>query len=166
LTEDPWPTIWTGLAVEILLLVAFFQTRRGLVLLGMSTVLLATGGLVLVERSIVTERERVEMVLAGLADALPTDDHAAIMAHLTPAAQSKAARPLAIFKITKANVGNDLEITINELTSPPSARATFTGRLDIESRRGGEYKQPVVRRFTLVFVRDGDRWLLDDYEHR
>ena len=166
-TEDPWPILFAGIAIEAILAVALFQTQRGILLLAMLGTALVTGGLLLVERMIVTETEQVEMVLYELESALPRDDQATILDQLSPnapAVRLKAQAALALFRVTQANIGSDLKITINELTSPRSARASFLARLDVESRRGG-FRQTALRRFTLLLNEEGDRWYITHFEH-
>lgn len=168
ITEDPWPLLVMGLTLQAMLLVAFFQTRRGLFLAGMLVAGLTSGGLFIAERMIVTEREEVELVLQEVADALVRDDRQGVLDRISPYAthvRAQAEGAMRIFRVTNAKIGNDLVITLNQLTSPPSATAIFLGRLDVESRLGG-YQQPVVRRFTLTFSQEEDGWYIANYEHR
>ncbi len=167
LTENPAPIFWTALAAEAVLVVALYQTQRAVYLLGMLGVLLVGGGLLLAEHLIVTKREQVELALDEIATALVNDDRAGVIERIDPAsasARNRADAALRIFKVSTAKIGSDLTITLNQLTSPPSAKASFTGRLDLQQRRSG-YEQTAVRRFTLVFVREGERWYLADYGH-
>ena len=66
-------------------------------------------------------------------------------------------------KVSKANIGSDLKITVNRLTSPPTARATFTGRLEAQFELGGATPLNYVGRFTLELELDDGRWVIVEY---
>ena len=67
------------------------------------------------------------------------------------------------FEVQKAAIA-DLEITINRLTNPPTAKAKFraigTGR-----DRKGEFPYQGFAEFITVELRlEGDRWLVSGYQ--
>ena len=57
-----------------------------------------------------------------------------------------------------------LEVRINRYTSPPSARAEFTGFVQAKDLRGEIPYENFVHPFTVRLIKQGDRWLLTDYE--
>ncbi|NLE37908.1 MAG: hypothetical protein GX621_07775 [Pirellulaceae bacterium] len=110
-----------------------------------------------------TPREQVEAELDALAAAIAANDADAVRGHLSPAAdrrtRDRAEWALANFTFSEAKVSR-LEIEVNELTSPPSAKARFTGRIRASDRSGLISDAPGVRDFTVDFRREGDRWLI------
>jgi hypothetical protein len=168
LFEDPWPVIWITLVVEALLAAALFNTQSKAVLAGMLGVLALAGGLLLVERLVVTETEEVEQTLHDVAEALETNDVAAVLTHLAPdAAEIRFAAQglLPSVNITEAEVGSDLSVRINPLMNPPTATARFMGKISMES--GGSRNIPYekfIRPFSVTLRKEGDRWLLTGYK--
>jgi hypothetical protein len=168
LVEDAWTIFLCCLALGLVVVLLLLQISRGYALLGLLGMALFTGGLLLVERLVVTDRERVENSLYELADALVNNDVPLATSYIsprsTPRVRDDAGFYLRRMKVTKANIGSDLKTTVNRLTSPPTARATFTGRLEAQFELGGATPLNYVGRFTLELELDGDRWLITDYD--
>lgn len=169
LLESPWPYIWTGVLALVLLGVAFFNTRHPKLLSAMAGVLVVTLLLVLMEWAVVTDRESVENTLEDVALALESNDLDRVMAYMSPTAgniRNHAQMFLPRIEVSDANVGGDLKVTINRLTSPPTARAEFTGRISFKGRSPGEAfpYDNFVRKFAIKLRQSGDGWLLDEYE--
>jgi hypothetical protein len=123
--------------------------------------------LLLLERLVVTEREQVAAALDGLAAALETNEISKVLEFLAPDGpriRAAAEQRLPAVEVQDAHVGGDLRITINELTSPPGATATFTGRIRAKDRAGVFPYENYLRRFTLQLRKQNGRWLLYDYQ--
>jgi hypothetical protein len=168
LLESPWPALWLGLIAEALLGVAWYQTGHRRLMQAMAGVVGLVLLLLAIEWLVVTDREQVSNTLEDTARALETNDLDQVLAFLAPEAdrlRSDAQRYLPNLNVREANVGGDLEVTINRFTNPPTARATFTGRITGASRGPDRFPhENFVRKFTLKLRQDGDRWLLTDYE--
>ena len=165
LLENPIPILLVGILVEAVLGVIFMNNRRGIVLLPMAGVLVFVLLGVLLEWVVVTEREEVEATLDGLAAAIEANDLERALSYVSPKVASaektrrRARWAMNRFEVREAKIRN-LEIKINRLTSPPSAKATFNGILSLTDRKG-EYPyntHPIG--FTVEFRKEGDRWLL------
>jgi hypothetical protein len=169
LVEDPWPVVVGTLAVLGVLAVVLYRTGRGIFIAAMIAVALLGCGLLLVERLVVTERERVEAALEGAAAALERNDLEGVLSHIAPEAGAMRASVAAVLpgvEVTDANIGGDLKVTFNNLTNPPSARADFTGRVTLKSR-SPSLAFPFdnfVRPFTVRLRREGDRWVMTEYQ--
>jgi ketosteroid isomerase-like protein len=166
IVEDVTWLIALGIVVEAILAVVLFRTGRGAVMFLVAGVLALVLAGVVVERLIVTEREEVEQTLDALTAALKSGDLPAVLDHLAPEAsyaRDMAQTHLPQVKISEARVRN-LDITINPLTSPPTAEARFRGIMTIKDLRGQFPYEHYLQRFTVHFRREGDRWLLVDYE--
>ena len=167
LVEDAWMIFWCCLAVGVVVVLLLLQISRGYALLGLLSMALVTGGLLLVERMVVTDKEHVENSLFGLAETLMNNYPLSAMNYLSP--RNGRVRDTASFylrqvKVSKARIGSDLKITVNHLTSPPTAQATFTGRLEGQFKMGGATPLNYVGRFALELELDGGRWLITDYK--
>lgn len=166
LLESPLPVLFCGLVVEAILAVMFFNDRRVVWLLPMAgvAVLMLLG--VVIERVVVTPREAVEATIDELADALEANDVQRALGCISPAAahtRSRAEWGLDRFQVSKAQITH-LKITINELTSPPTATAAFKGFITIASDRKGEVlPRSYGIQFTAEFEKQGDRWLIAEH---
>jgi hypothetical protein len=169
LLESPWPALFVGIPVLVLLAIAYTNTRQRRLLTAAGCVLVGMLLMVLLEMFVVTEREAVEQTLEAVAQALESNDLEAVLAHLSPEAASIRAAAMTYLpgvRVSDANVGNDLEVTINRLTSPPTARAEFTGRISFDKQSGPQavpYNN-FVRKFAIKLERSGQQWLLSSYE--
>jgi len=167
-TEDPLWMIFLGIVVEAVLGVVLFQTRRGVVLWAMIGVaLLVLLGLG-VEKLIVTEREKVERTIDEITEALEANDLEGVLRYLAPEArQSRISAQWALGRVEvyEANV-NSLEVTVNQLESPPTARAELSGRLHYHDREDQSPYTNYPLRFTVDFRKEGDRWLVTGHRER
>jgi hypothetical protein len=162
LVETPVPAIIAGVVAVAILAVAFFQTGRGLFLVAIGGAVLLTLVAVGVEYVVVTDREEVEAALYGLADAMVANNKDAAVACLSPSARqtrSRADWAFARFKVTRATI-SDLEITVNKLTSPPSAKAEFLGLIGVHDRQGEFSTDLHPIRFTVEYRKEHGRWLI------
>ena len=168
LLEQPWPILLVGVAVEAILVVALVQTRRLSVMIAMSCVLLLTVAMLALEQLVVTPVEQVEGVLYTTAAALEANDRQAVLARISPGAtriRLVVEQGMARLEFTKAKIVGKLEITINELTLPPSATARFLGMINGRTTSDGQNVTRLAR-FTIKLRREGDTWLVSDYEEQ
>ncbi len=166
LIESFWPAVTLGVVLELVLAIAFVRTGRSLAIVGMVAVLVVTVGLVALERYVVTEQEEIEDLLFAAEAALERNDAEALLAVFTPASprRNEVANVMSRFHVRDAHVGRDLEIRTSALTSPPSAHAFFTGRVEGSDTRGEVPYEQVIRKFAVTLHRSDNRWLIHDYE--
>jgi len=168
LLENPLPIVFFGVIVMAVLAAVAVTTRRGVVLLAMLGVLLLVAGGVVLERLVVTEVERVEASLEGAAAALEANDLDRAMQYVSPSAdqtRSRAGQVLRWVRFTEVKV-NNLEVTINDLTSPPTAEAKFTGVFHFKDRTGQLFRESYATGLTVELRLEGDRWLITNHiEH-
>jgi ketosteroid isomerase-like protein len=167
--EGPWPILLTGAILEAILLIALVRTGRAVLLWAILGAGLLTGGLLIAERAIVTDNERIAGTLDGIARAAEANDLDGILAYVAPdaaAVRRMAADGLRQVTVREAHVG-DLEIKINDKTSPPAALATFIGRFRVTGRRGESLGHDTfVGRFQAGLVKQNDQWLVVSLDHR
>jgi hypothetical protein len=162
LVETPVPAIIAGVVAVAILAVAFFQTGRGVFLVAIGGAVLLTLAAVGVEYVVVTDREEVEAALYGLDDAILANDKNAVIGYLSPSAvgtRNRANDAFARFEVTRATI-TDLEITVNNLTSPPSAKAEFRGLIGVHDRQGMLSTDMYPVRFTINYRKEQGRWLI------
>ena len=168
LLEDPMPIIFLGIVVETLLAAALLNTRRGVILLAMLGVLVLVLAGVGLESLVVTEVERVEAALDGAADALEANDLARVLEHVASSAdqtRGRAEQVLGMIEFNDVKIHN-LRITVNRLTSPPTAEAEFNGIFAFRDLTGQFARRGYAARFTIGLRLEGDRWLITNHiEH-
>jgi hypothetical protein len=162
LFENPLRIIFIGVVVEAVLGLVLFRTRRGVILWGMIAVLALTGIALAVERLVVTERERVEMTIDGITSALEANDLNRVLSYVDPSAvntRGRATWAMGRIEIQSVSVYR-LGITINRLTTPMTAKASFFGHVAYRDRRGEIPYGNYGSRFTVDLRKDNNRWVV------
>lgn len=165
LLENPMPLVFFGIIAEAVLGVILLRTGRGVILWAMLGVLLLVLAGLGLERLVVTEAEQVEATLGGLADALEANDLDQIFQYVAPEARSSRARAqqaLGMYWVTSVKM-NNLKVTINRLTSPPTAKARFIGVFTGEDRTGMLPLSNGRWGFEVKLRQEGDRWLVTEH---
>jgi hypothetical protein len=166
LLESPWPWLLLGIAAEAVLAVALVRTQRGHLLWAMLGVAIFVLLGLVVERLVVTEREKVEMTLDAGVAAARANDLNRLLACISPKATK--ARTYAGWVLGRAQVEEayirNLEIKINRLTSPPTAIAEFDAFGRGRDRKNEFPYQGFARRVKVELRREGGRWLVSDFE--
>jgi hypothetical protein len=163
--ESPWPILVVGIAVEAVLAMVLLRTGQGRMLwamIGVAAFVLL--GLV-VERFVVTDREAVGDTLDTAAAAVETNNLDRLLDCVSPRAEKtrKDSRyVLGLLEFNKARICN-LEVTVNRLTSPPTAKAKFQAIGQGHDRHGEIPYQGFARWVTVTMRKEGDRWLIGDY---
>ena len=165
--EDPMPVILFGIVAEAALGIAVLTTRRGVLLWAIAGVLVLVLAGVGLEWLVVTERERVEATVEGAATAVRANDRQGLLQQVDPSAGD--ARRLVNWAFDRVDF-TDAKIThlevqsINELTSPPTAKVHVKGIVFFRDRAGQDPydKQPVD--LTLELRLQSGRWLISGYE--
>jgi hypothetical protein len=164
--ESPWPWILFGIVAEAVLAALLVTYRRPAVFWGMLGALVLTIAGVVVERLVVTERERVEAAMDGIVASLNANDLDRLLRdYIAPDAfgtRGRAVWALNRIQIHRANYHN-LRVTINRLTSPATADAEFDGVVDYRDRLGEfPYSHYAAHFVVELELRDG-RWLVTDH---
>jgi ketosteroid isomerase-like protein len=162
LFENPWRIIFIGIIAEAVLGIVLARTGRGSLLWAMLGVLALTLACLVVERLAVTEKERVEMTLDGITAALEANDLKRVLNYVAADAvytHNRAAWALGRIEVQSAKIYN-LEITINRLTSPLTAKAAFFGYIAYRDKLGESPYSNYGSRFTADLRKQGDRWVV------
>ena len=158
--ENPLPLLFVGIVVEAILITLFYGMQKKVWLVPIAGVLLAMVALVIVERVVVTEREEVEHTVDQIAAALRANDTNAVLSHLSDSAResrSRAKWAMGRIEINSVKVSG-LEITVNRLTSPPSAKAVFSGVIRFKDRKKEYPYKAYGSKFEVELRKEGGRW--------
>lgn len=166
LFDDPTPLIIVGLIVEAILAIILVRSGRAMTILPMIGVLVLMVAVIAVEHFVVTEREEVSDTLDALAVALEANDTNAVANMIDPAQtsmRSRATGAMGLVTITESKI-RGLKVTVNELTTPHTATADFVGHIAFRNPKMDIPYETVVRRFVIDMKRQGDRWIMTDYQ--
>jgi hypothetical protein len=164
--ESPWPILFIGIAAEGVLAMALLQTGRGKFLIAMIGVAAVVVVGLIVERLVVTDREAVAHTLDAAVVAVRKGDLHGLLECIAPSAQGprKTSRHvLDRYEVEEGKI-SDLEITINRVTSPATATATFLAVGRGKDRAGEFPYQGFVQKVTVELQLQNGRWLVTGYK--
>jgi hypothetical protein len=166
--ENPLRILFVGVVVEAVLAMVLLRTGRGKLLWAMIGVACLFGVLLAVERLVVTDREAVERTLDNAVNAARRNDISGLLACIDPSAERPRRLSTWVLNTYEVEEGHimDVQITVNHLTSPPTARAAFSavGRARARDRRNELPYRGTAQRVNVSLQKTGDRWLVTDYE--
>ncbi len=167
-TEDPTTILVVGGIALIVLLGFLLKTGRGAVLYAMAGVALFMGLAVLIDKLVVTDRERIENVIYDAADAAKRNDLNAVVAFISPsvpAVQQEARHWVGQAKLDEVTITN-MRVDLDRSTSPPIATAVFRGFAQGQLRdRNAIYAGTYFGLITAHFRLEGGKWLVIDFRH-
>ncbi len=160
--ENPYPLLVVGVLVEAFLIALIYALQKKVLIVPIVVVLVLVLGGVLLERFVVTPREEVESTIDQIAAALRANDTPAVLRHLSSTARESRRR--AEWALDRVQINgvkvSGLEITINSLRSPPSAKAAFFGVIKIDDRKK-EFPYPTyASKFEIDLRKEGARWMV------
>jgi hypothetical protein len=166
LAENALPIWAAGAVAATLALIVYLQTRTTASFLAI-LVILATAGLLLVtERLIETPREAVERTLYELADTVEANDVQGALRFLASTADTQIRRDvetlMPLVEIERANIVGAPIIEVEPGDNPDSATVTCRGFIVATLKQNG-MKGGADDELTMTWVRQGDRWLVEDY---
>ncbi len=164
--ENPIPIVVAGIVLEAILAVVLVRTGRGVILWAMVGVLAVALGGITLEQMVVTEKERVEQTLEAVVAAVKANDREAVIRQIDP----NDANTINLIDSTMRRVEftdakiTGLDITINRLTSPPTAHAHVIGYVGFEERSGLVQFGRRLINLDVVLGKQADRWVI--LEHK
>ena len=168
LLEDPTPIISFGVIALVILGVTLAWTGRGFLLWIMAAVIALCGLGVLIERLVVTERERVKMVFEEGRQAVTANDLKRTLALVDPKyteAVQFVEAAMRRYEFHSAKIGS-LEIEINDAARPLTARANVSGSAGFRDRQGQFPYDGYPARLEVELRKEGDRWLITRVEEK
>ena len=165
LFENPLRIALYGAAIEVVLLIILFITRRGVLLWGVGGVLVVFGAWIGVERLVVTERERVVMALDDGIEALLTNDKKIVESRcLSPSAKETRqllAMGYGMVHMTYAEYAG-LEVELDRDAKPPKAVTHFLAKLFFRGKTPDIAFDRYFCNMTVRFQKENGRWLVVD----
>jgi len=162
--ESPWPILLIGIVAEAVLGLLLLRSGRGKWLVAMLGVAVVVVGGLLAEHFVVTDRKLITQTLDTAAAAVEANNLPRLLDCISPQAQRTLAdsrRLLGRYEFTTGRIYR-LDIKINRLTSPPTARVHFQAFGEAKDRQGvisGSYSRGV----DVEMRWEGNRWLVTDY---
>jgi hypothetical protein len=165
LYEDPLPIIVMSAILCVALAVGFIKTGQRWLLAALAAVFVLAIALLAIERAVVTDREQVEEVLFTIAEAVERNDIDEALRHVSPNAPGihHANVELRRINFREVDIKPNLEIEVFADQIPPTAETRFNVVVIADVGLGGADRYP--RYVEATFVKDGDRWRVNDYQH-
>lgn len=154
------------------LIYGWLQTgKKPLAVVGLVLALMIPAAWTLAENW-VTDRERIELLIYEVADAVEANDHDRALSVIgDEAAQRQAAGELPQWVFSQAKVGSIRNIRIIEDNMPVQADVELTVKVTVSSKRGSFQNISVPRRLNLTFEKRGPEsgpnggWVVIGYRH-
>ena len=164
LFENPIPLLMVGAVLLTFTGVLYFTTRSVGSFVASVIVVVVTLSALVMEQLVYTQRELVEVALAGITDAAEEDDLPRVLTYLSPTAtrtRAMAEKLMPQLDIEKANIVSEIKIELDDEKKPTTATATFDGFFFANHKSGmaGGKRIPV----TVELVRDEQRWLIEEF---
>jgi len=167
-TENPLPILIGGGVLLLVLLVMLLKTGRGVILTAMLGVAIIMGLALLIDRLVVTDRERVANLVYDAAAAAQRNEIEPIIANILPSAtaiRAEARHWIGQAKLSDVTITN-MRVDLDRAARPPAAMAVFRVIAKGEVRdRTAVYPGDYFGVITAHFVRQEGRWMLSDYQH-
>lgn len=171
--ENIW--VWFGLAFLVLAIgyITFLNDRKVRTLgitLGVTALVLAIGFALFF--FVETDRKSITRMLTDLARSIEQDDLDGVLRHIQPGAtgtQVLARSQMALVRVSSARF-KDLKVVVNDMTSPPEAKITFTAVVYWQTKgAAAEFfatERPLLEmvKFDVELVKSRDNsWLVTDH---
>ena len=140
LFENPLPILAIGALAATFAAIIFFSRRTTGSLIALAGVIVATAGLLLVERWIKTDRELVEESAEEVFAAVEANDLPAVLVWVDPAAKeivADANNLMPTVQVEKARATGTMKIAIDGGASPPTATSRFKAFVSGTVRKQG-----------------------------
>jgi len=168
LWEKPLFIVIMGLLTAVILGGLWLQTGRKRALYALLVALGVMGLLLVVERVVETDRERIDALLHHVARLVERNDIDAALRFAHSKADSirrQARAELPLYEFHRIRIKQNLEITVDAKRSPATAVARFNVTV-VLSDRSGLLKDRHIPRFVVVrFEKEGEEWRATHYRH-
>jgi hypothetical protein len=169
LLESPLTIAGLGIALIFAIGIAWTTTGRQELLYALAAAVVFLFAGLIMERLIVTDREKIEATLYEIARDVKKNDHRRIVGHIHSSAaaiKQKAQAELPKYTFTDFRITRISSIDVDRSADPPSAVA------EVNVVGGGSFHEHgiemdhVARWVKLHFLREKDgRWTVVDYDH-
>jgi hypothetical protein len=146
----------------------WYQNQRRELAIAFFAALVVIAGLLLLERSVVTDGEAVEATILTIAREAEQNDADALARHFHSTARDYEGRlrsELALYEIKRVSVKNNLKVTVDRKHQPPEAVATFNVVVTGGDRLGVVKDRSIPQVVTATFWLEDGEWRCRDYKH-
>ena len=171
LLENPMPAMIVGGLTAAILGGGWLQTGRKWLLYLMIAVMLLTVGAVIMERTVVTDREQITTTLHQIAALIERNEIDAAVDYAysgAPEVRSAAQAELVRYEFSDVDIKRNLEIQVYPDEKPPRAVAEFNVTVQL-STRGGQFQitdRRIPRYVEVTFYREENgAWRVGAYAH-
>ena len=166
--ESPMTAIIVGGLTTALMITAFLKTGSKFLLAGTIVAIAGTIGMVVMERMVVTERERVEQTIYDVAACVERNDVEGAISHVHSQAnriRNHATREFSSWKFSRVVVKNNLEVKLTPPGNPQTATATFNVVVILSDASESIKDQHVARLVRVTLRKEQDDWRVWEYSH-
>jgi hypothetical protein len=167
LLDSPFTILLGAVAIGFLLGVAWVQTGKNTFLYSIAGVALAAIGLLVLERTVETDTEKVRKLLYQIAAEIEANDTDAVLQHIVSSRPELAKqgrdnmRPYTFTHVTITKIHEVIEFPDKQ---PPSVVSEFNVLVGVEGGGMGVENQPIY--FKVTFWKDTDGlWKIADYQY-
>ena len=171
LLENPVPAMIVGGLTAAILGGGWLQTGRKWLLYLMVAAILLTVGAVIMERTVVTDREQITVTLHQIAALVERNEVDAAVDYVysgAPEVRSAAEAELARYEFSAVDIKRNLEIQVYPDEKPPRAVAEFNVTVQL-STRGGQFQitdRRIPRYVEVTFYQEENgAWRVGAYAH-
>lgn len=160
--------IIVGIITVVILGFGWAKTGRMETLYALVVVVLLCGGLLGLQRFVVTEAEGVEATLAQIARDVERNDIAALVAHVdsrAPQIRAQVESEFPKYRFSKVEITRIRDIKIRLDRIPPQAIAEFSVVVSGADSEGLLDGQSIPRFVIVTFHKESGRWRVYNYEH-
>ena len=166
IVEQPLLIAAIGTLSALILLGGLLKTGRAWLIGAVVGVVVMTIGMLVLERIVVTERERVEGTIHRIASDLESNQAPRVIRHISreaPRLSQEAKKVLSQIVIHEVRVKSNLRV---EVGGDPSSEATATFNVVVvaSDREGYMQNQPTPRLVTVHLVKEDGSWKVVDYQ--
>ncbi len=166
LAENALPIWAVGAVLVTMALIVYLQLRTTESFLAILVILAIVGVLLVTEYLIETPREAVERTLYELADTVEANDVPGALRFLASTAPTQIRRDvetlMPLVEVERARIIGSPKIEVEAGDEPDSATVTSRGIIVATVKQNG-MKGGAEDELTMNWVRQGDRWLVEDY---
>lgn len=168
LFENPLTLLTIGGLTLAIIAGGWYQTQRRELVVAFVAALVVFGGLLLLERSVITDAEAVKATVRTIAREAEAGDVESLANrfHSTATRYKDTLRSeMLLYKIDKVSVKSNLKVKAERNHQPPQAIATFNVVV-VGGERTGTISEMTVPRFvTATFWLEDGEWRCINYKH-
>lgn len=146
----------------------WYQTGRRELVFAFLAALVIFGGLLLLERSIITDAEAVKATIRTIAREAEAEDIPALTNRFHSTAtryRDQLQTEMVLYDIDRVSIKNNLKVKVDRQHQPPQAIATFNVVV-VGGDKAGVIQEMTVPRFvTATFWLEDGQWRCVDYKH-